>query len=374
MAATRDYYEILGVRRDADERTIKSAFRRLARELHPDVSDHPEAQERFREAAEAYEVLSKSETRELYDRYGREGLQTGGFRPTDFDFGNLSDLFSAFFGDDLFGGMGGRQGRRSARGSDVLAEVSIELSEAASGVTRSVQFPVVVECGTCHGTGAAPGTAPTACSRCSGTGRLQSVSNSFLGQVVRTQACPQCGGAGQVVETPCEDCSGTGRLTEQRELEVEIPPGIHDGQRIRLSGEGHAGLLGGRSGDVYVLVDVTPDPRFVREGNDIVSAVDLTMTQAALGATVPVETLAGEHELEFGPGTQPGEVRVLRGKGMPVLQGRGRGDHRVLVNVAIPAHLTDEQRKLLDEFARSEHERNYGSEGGFFERLRSAFR
>ncbi len=374
MAATRDYYEILGVPRDADERAIKSAFRRLARELHPDVSDHPEAQERFREAAEAYEVLSKSETRQLYDRYGREGLQTGGFRPTDFDFGNLGDLFSAFFGDDLFGGLGGRPGRRSARGADILAEVEIELSEAATGAKRAVRFAVVVECGTCRGTRAAPGTSPTTCSRCGGAGRLQSVTSSFLGQVVRTQACPECDGTGEVVETPCEDCSGTGRLTEQRELEVDIPQGIHDGQRIRLSGEGHSGLLGGRAGDVYVLVDVRPDARFVREGNDIVSAVDLTMTQATLGATVSVQTLDGEHELEFGPGTQPGEIRVLRGLGMPVLQGRGRGDHRVLVNVVIAANLTEEQRSLLDEFARSEHERNYGSEGGFFERLRSAFR
>jgi molecular chaperone DnaJ len=374
VATTRDYYEILGVPRDADERAIKSAFRKLARELHPDVSDHPDAHERFREAAEAYEVLSKSETRELYDRYGHEGLRTGGFRPTDFDFGNLGDLFSAFFGDDLFGGLGGRTTRRSARGADILAEVEIELAEAAEGAKRPVEFPAVVDCSTCHGSGAAPGTSPTTCPRCSGTGRLQSVSDSFFGQVVRTQACPQCGGAGEVVETPCEDCSGTGRQTQPRRIDVEIPPGIHDGQRIRLSGEGHAGLLGGRSGDVYVLVNVRPDPRFVREGNDIVSAVDLTMTQAALGATVGVETLDGEHELEFEPGTQPGEIRVLRGKGMPVLQGRGRGDHRVLVNVGIPAHLTDEQRKLLDEFARSEHDRNYGSDGGFFERLRSAFR
>jgi molecular chaperone DnaJ len=338
------------------------------------VSDHPEAQERFREAAEAYEVLSKSETRELYDRYGHEGLRTGGFSPTDFDLGSLGDLFGALFGDDLFGGLGGRPGRRSARGADILAEVEIELAEAATGVRRAVLFPAVVECATCHGTGAAPETSPTTCARCGGTGRLQSVSNSFFGQVVRTQGCPECGGAGDVVESPCEDCSGTGRLTEQRELQVEIPPGIHDGQRIRLSGEGHAGLLGGRSGDVYVLVTVRSDPRFVREGNDIVSAVDLTMTQAALGGTVPVETLDGTQELQFDPGTQPGEIRALRGKGMPVLQGRGRGDHRVLVNVAIPAHLTEEQRRLLDEFARSEHDRNYGSEGGLFERLRSAFR
>lgn len=375
MATTRrDYYEILGVSRDADERAIKSSFRRLARELHPDVSDHPEAQERFREAAEAYEVLSKPETKELYDRYGHEGLRTGGFRPTDFDLGNLTDLFAAFFGDDLFGGLGGRGGRRSARGADVLAEVEVELVEAAEGVRRSVPFPVVVGCTACGGTGAAPGTAPTTCPTCEGLGRLQSVSSSVFGQFVRTQGCPRCGGSGQVVETPCEACTGTGRVTEQRELEVDIPAGIHDGQRIRLSGEGHAGSLGGRAGDVYVQVHVRTDPRFVRDGNDIVSAVDLTVTQAALGATVTVATLAGDEALEFEAGAQPGEVRVLRGRGMPVLQGRGRGDHRVLVNVAVPRHLSDEQRRLLEDFERSEHDRNYGTDGGFFEKLRSAFR
>jgi molecular chaperone DnaJ len=369
----RDYYEILGLTRDADDRAIKSSFRRLARELHPDVSDHPEAHERFREAAEAYEVLSKPETRELYDRYGHDGLRTGGFRPTEFDFGNLADIFSAFFGDDLFGGMGGRSGR-AARGADVLAEVEIDLVEAAEGVARKVPFPVVVACATCGGTGAAPGTSPVTCSACDGLGRIQSVSNSLFGQVVRTQACAQCRGTGQTVETPCDDCSGTGRQTTQRELDVEIPRGIHDGQRIRISGEGHAGALGGRAGDVYVLVHVRPDPRFVREGNDIISSVDLTMTQAALGATVQVATLEGDVELEFEPGTQPGEIRVLRGKGMPVLQGRGFGDHRVLVNVAVPGHLSDEQRRLLEEFARSEHDRNYGSDGGLFGKLRSAFR
>jgi molecular chaperone DnaJ len=369
----RDYYEILSVPRDADEREIKSAFRRLARELHPDVSDHPEAQERFREAAEAYEVLSKSETRELYDRYGHEGLRTGGFRPTDFDLGNLTDLFAAFFGDDLLG-FGGRSGRRSARGADLLAEVEVELVEAAHGVRRTVPFPVVVECAACSGSGAGPGTTPTTCPTCDGLGRLQTISNSVFGRFVRTQSCPGCGGSGQVVETPCEDCTGTGRVTEHRELEVDVPPGIHDGQRIRLSGEGHAGVLGGRAGDVYVQVHVRTDPRFVRDGNDIVSAVDLTVTQASLGTTVAVDTLDGETELEFEAGTQPGDIRVLHGRGMPVLQGRGRGDHRVLVNVAVPRHLTDEQRRLLEELERSEHERNYGTDSGFFEKLRSAFR
>src|SRR5919106_3648055 len=372
--AKRDYYDVLGLARGARDREIRSAFRRLARELHPDVSDHPEAQERFREAAEAYEVLSKSETRGLYDRFGHEGLRTGGFRPTDFDFGSLTDLFATFFGDDLFGGLGGRPGRRSARGADVLAEVEIELAEAAAGVRRSVPFPVVVGCATCQGTGAAAGTALTTCPTCDGFGRVQSVTNSVFGRFVRMQGCPRCGGSGQVVETPCEDCTGTGRVTEQRELEVDVPPGIHDGQRIRLSGEGHAGALGGRAGDVYVQIHVRPDERFVRDGNDVVSSVDLTVTQAALGATVAVATLDGDLELEFEAGTQPGEVRVLRGKGMPVLQGRGRGDQRVLVNVAVPRHLTDEQRQLLEDFERSEHDRNYGTDGGFFEKLRSAFR
>jgi molecular chaperone DnaJ len=369
----RDYYDVLGVPRGASEREIKSAFRRLARELHPDVSDAADAEERFREAAEAYEVLSKPETRELYDRFGHEGLRTGGFRPTDFDFGNIADLFSVFFGDELFG-MRGRPSRRSTRGADVLAEVTIELEEAAAGVVRAVPFPVVVTCAACGGSGAAPGSTLETCSRCEGSGRLQSVSSSVFGQFIRTQTCPECGGVGQVVHTPCEGCRGTGQTTDERTLDVEIPPGIHDGQRIRLSGEGHAGVLGGRAGDAYVLVRIRPHERFVRDGNDIISTVDLTMIEAALGARLTVATLDGDVELEFKAGTQPGEIRVLRGRGMPVLQGFGRGDQRLLVNVAVPRNLTEEQRALLEEFARSEHDANYKPDEGFFEKLRAAFR
>jgi molecular chaperone DnaJ len=370
--AKRDYYQVLGVDPGASDKQIKSAFRRLARELHPDVSDHPEAQERFREAAEAYEVLSKPETRELYDRYGHEGLRTGGFRPSDFDFGNIADLFSAFFGDELFGG--GGFGSRPSRGADVLAEVEVSLEEAASGAQRSVPFAVSVPCPTCDASGAAPGTTPETCSGCGGSGRQQTVSSSVFGQFIRTRACPECGGTGRIVRTPCPDCRGTGRANETRTVEVDVPKGIHDGQRIRLSGEGHAGELGGRAGDAYVLVHVLPDPRFVRDGNDIVSTVDLTMSEAALGAAKAVATLDGDVELDFKPGTQPGEIRVLRGKGMPVLQGFGRGDHRLLVNVAVPRNLTDEQRKLLEEFARIEHDANYEPEQGFFDKLRAAFR
>jgi molecular chaperone DnaJ len=369
--AKRDYYDILGLRPGASDKEIKSAFRRLARELHPDVSDHPEAQERFREAAEAYEVLSKPETRDLYDRYGHEGLRTGGFRPSDFDFGNVADLFSAFFGDDLFGG---GLGARRSRGADVMAEVEIELQEAARGTKRKVPFPVSVACPTCEGKGAAPGTSLETCPACAGSGRLQSVSSSVFGQFIRTRTCPECAGAGQVVTTPCPDCGGSGRTNEERTLEVDIPPGIHDGQRIRLGGEGHAGEVGGRAGDAYVLVRVLPDPRFVRDGNDIISTVDLTMSEAALGTRVSVATLDGETDLEFKPGTQPGEIRVLRGKGMPVLQGFGRGDHRLLVNVAVPRNLTEEQRRLLEDFSRAEHDANYRSDEGFFDKLRAAFR
>ena len=363
MATTqRDYYEVLGVAREADEGEIKRAFRRLARELHPDVSQAPDAQERFREVVEAYEALSKRETRELYDRFGHAGLRGGGFTPTQFDFGSLNDLFAAFFGDDLFG-VGGRATR--SRGADLAVQVEIELVEAASGIKREVPFPVAVTCGTCAGSGAAPGTSPVTCETCGGAGRLQRVSRSAFGEFVRTQTCATCRGAGQRIEEPCPDCRGEGRIVEERTLEVEIPPGIHDGQQIRISGEGHAGGGGARAGDVYVEVRVKPDPR---------STVDLTITEAALGATVTVPTLDGETELEFAEGTQAGEIRVLRGRGMPVLQGFGRGDQRVLVNVAVPRRLNDEQRRLLEEFARSTDDETYSIDEGFFEKLKSAFR
>jgi molecular chaperone DnaJ len=371
MATTqRDYYEVLGVARAADEAEIKRAFRRLARDVHPDVSQAPDAEERFREVVEAYEVLSKRETRELYDRYGHAGLRGGGFTPTQFDFGSLSDLFAAFFGDDLFG-VAGRATR--SRGADLAVEVEIELAEAARGLRREVPFPVAITCSTCRGSGAAPGTSPVTCETCGGSGRLQQVSRSAFGEFVRTQTCPTCRGAGQRIKEPCPACRGEGRTVEERTLEVEIPPGIHDGQQIRITGEGHAGGGGGRAGDVYVHVRVKPDARFVREGDDVFSTVDLTITEAALGATVSVPTLDGDVELEFPEGTQPGEIRVLRGLGMPVLQGFGRGDHRVLVNVAVPRRLSDEQRRLLAEFAASTDEETYRADEGFFDKLKSAF-
>jgi molecular chaperone DnaJ len=371
MATERDYYEILGVDRGADEQAIKKAFRRLARSLHPDVSEEPDAEARFREVTEAYEVLSSSETRALYDRYGHAGLRSGGFTPTQFDIGGLGDLFAAFFGDDLFGGMRGGGGRR---GADVAAEVEVELVDAARGTTVQVPFEVAVGCARCGGDGVEPGTTPVRCERCGGNGRLQHVSRSVFGEFVRTAACPACAGRGVIVEHPCTECEGAGRTVERQTVDVDVPAGIHDGQRIRLSGKGHAGAQGGRAGDAYVLVHVRPDARFVREGNDVYSQVDLTIVQAALGAAVEVETLDGPVELELEPGVQPGEVRVLRGKGMPVLQGFGRGDHRVLVNVSVPRRLNDEQRRLLEAFDDASDEHTYRHDESFFEKLKSAFR
>ncbi|HEY4346564.1 MAG TPA: molecular chaperone DnaJ [Gaiellaceae bacterium] len=366
----RDYYDLLGVSRTADTQEIKKAFRRLARELHPDVSEHPEAEVRFREVSEAYEALSNPETRQLYDRYGHAGLRQGGFHPSHFDLGNLGDMFSAFFGEDLFGG---RRGRGGARGADIAAEVHLDLLEASQGITVPLTAEVAVTCTTCHGNGAEPGSPVITCPRCAGTGRLQQVSRGILGEFVRQSVCGECNGAGRKVEKPCADCGGAGRRLEERTIDVEVPPGIHDGQRIRINGEGHIGEPGGRPGDIYVHVNVRPDDRFVREGNDLFSQVNLTIVQAAVGAKVQVETLEGTEELEFDPGTQPGEMRVLRGKGMPVLQGFGHGDHRVLVNVTVPHRVTPEQRKLLEEFERLSDDDTYRPDQGFFDKLKSAF-
>jgi len=231
-----------------------------------------------------------------------------------------------------------------------------------------------VGCEACGGDGVEPGTEPVTCRRCEGSGRLHQVSRSLFGEFVRAQTCPECRGRGQIVEHPCEGCRGAGRVSETKTLDVDVPAGIHDGQRIRVSGAGHAGALGGQAGDVYVLVRVNPDTRFVREGNDIYSQVDLTIVEAALGATMTVETLDGATELELPAGVQPGEVRVLRGKGMPVLQGFGRGDQRVLVNVSVPRRVSDEQRRLLEEFEAASDEHTYRHDEGFFEKLKSAFR
>ena len=368
--AERDYYELLCVERGAGDTEIKRAFRKLARELHPDVSDAPDAADRFKEIAEAYEVLSNPKTRELYDRYGHAGLQRGGYSPGQADFGNLSDIFSAFFGDGLFGG---RQSR-SARGGDVAARVEISLADAYAGVSVKVPLRVAAECERCGGNGAEPGTSPSTCPTCRGAGVVQQVSQSVFGQFVRQSACRQCGGAGRIVESPCERCEGDGRVIEENVLDVDIPAGIHDGQQIRAQGEGHAGGAGASAGDAYVQVRVQPHEHLVRDGDDLVTAAHVTMIDAALGITVSVPTPEGELELELAAGTQPGEVRVVRGRGMPSLQSGRRGDLRVHIEVGIPRKLDPEQRALLAELGDKLGDDVYRRDDGFFERLKSAFR
>ena len=379
MSSTRDYYDVLGVTRDADDATIKKAFRRLARELHPDVNRHdPDAEEKFKEAAEAYEVLSDSDRRATYDRYGREGLRSAGNAPNFEAFGSVSDIFEAFFGGggafgDLFGMAGGRA-TGAIQGGDVAVAAEIELAEAASGAKVEVSYEAVALCEHCHGNGAEPGTPIETCTRCQGTGQLRAVSRTPFGQVMRTTACDVCGGDGKVAREPCKVCRGRGRKVERPKVKVDVPAGIADGQRIRIAGRGHAGERGGPPGDLYVLVRVREDPRFVRDGDDLVTAVDVAAPQAALGTTVQVETVHGDQvDVDIPAGTQPHETLIVRGGGMPSLRGRHAGNLRVVVNVVIPRHLSKEQRELVEQLADSMTEHNLRSDEGLFGKLKRAF-
>jgi molecular chaperone DnaJ len=369
----RDYYEVLGVSRDASESEIKKAFRGLARELHPDVNSHdPEAEEKFKEAAEAYEVLSDAERRRTYDAYGQEGLRSGGFNPGA-GFGSIDDIFQAFFGGGAFGFGGG--GRAAAAGGDIGVEVEIELAEVATGARREVTYDAVGACEHCHGNGAEPGTPIRTCERCGGAGELRAVTRTPFGQMVRSTACDVCGGAGKVPETPCETCGGSGRTRQSRTSAVEVPAGIEDGQRMRISGAGHAGEPGAPPGDLYVEVHVEEDERFERDGSDLFSTVSIAATEAMLGTTVTVPTLEGEEEIEVEAGTQPGHQYVLKGIGLPRLGARRRGNQRVILNVVVPANLSEEQRELAERLDETLEEDNLAPQHGegFFSRVRRAF-
>jgi molecular chaperone DnaJ len=381
----RDCYEVLGVSRDASEQQVKKAFRALARELHPDVNAHdPQAEEKFKEAAEAYEILSDPERRATYDRYGHEGLRSGGYAPNFDGFGSISDLFDAFFGGGtpFGGGPGSGAGRGTgwggapAVGGDIAVALEVDLLQAAHGATIAISFEAIERCGNCHGNGAEPGTPIETCQRCGGAGQLQAVTRTPFGQMMRTIACDVCHGDGRIATKPCHDCRGRGRLTATRSLDVDVPIGISDGQRIRLSGHGHAGSAGAPPGDLYVLVKVRADERFVREGDDLITVLDVPAPLAALGGELDVPTLEVDSTtpLDIPAGTQPGEVIVLRGQGMPALRRGRRGDLRVLVNVLIPRRLTDDQRELLGQLNDSLTEENLRSEDSMFAKLRRALR
>src|SRR3954451_4461448 len=353
----RDYYGILGVGSDAGPDEIKRAYRRLARELHPDVNPDAAAQERFREVSAAYEVLSDPEKRRIVD-LGGDPLGNGGGAGA-----GAGDQFGAFgFGDIMdafFGGAGGGRGRgprsRVQPGADALIRMPLTLEECATGITRDLTVDTAVLCSVCTGSGCAPGSAPTMCDICNGRGEVQSVQRSFLGQVVTSRPCPNCRGFGEVIPEPCSQCGGDGRVRSRRTVGVRIPAGVADGMRVRLAHQGEVGSGGGPAGDLYVEVDEVPHEVFTRDGADLHCTVQLPMTAAALGTTLDLPTLSGTEELRIEPGTQTGTVRTLRGKGMPRLRSTGRvdgqGDLMVHVDVVVPTRLDREQTELLRSLA-----------------------
>ena len=359
-----DHYEVLGISPDATQEEIKRAYRKLARQLHPDANPgDPHAEERFKEVTRAYEVLSDPERCRRYDLFGEERVGAAGFA----DFGGISDLFSAFFG----GGPGSVRRRGPARGADVLAEVELTLEEAATGAERDVKVTTLVECAECAGSGAAPGTHPSRCRECGGTGELRQVQRTFLGNVMTSTTCPTCRGAGEVIANPCPRCDGRGRVRAGETLTVKIPPGVDDGAQLRVSGRGEAGVRGGRSGDLYVQMRVLPHNVFKRVGDDLGVEVTVPMTIATLGGEVAVPTLEDDEEIEIAPGTQSGEVVTLKGKGMPRLERSGRGDLVALLKVDIPTDLDAEQAELLRRLAELRGEE--AGTKGLFEKLKQAF-
>jgi molecular chaperone DnaJ len=368
MASKRDYYEILGVPRTASSEEIKDAYRKLAMEYHPDRNKAPDAEERFKEISEAYAVLSDEEKRRQYDELGHAGFDQRYttediFRGADFEsvfrdlgFGfDLREILSSFFGGSDFG-------ERIARGGDVAYDLEITLEEAASGAQKEIEIERTEKCDVCGGTGAAPNTSPRVCPRCEGAGRIQSVTRNGFGTFVRVVPCPSCRGRGKVIDSPCPRCRGTALVRRERSVSVKIPPGIDEGYQLRLQGQGDASRDGDFSGDLYVLIHVAPHPYFKRNEDDLLYNLTIGFPQAALGAEITVPTLDGKVDVKIRPGTQPGQIIRLKGKGMPRFGRYGRGDLLVRVDVSVPEKLTSQQRALLEQLAK-EFDQNVKEKG-----------
>lgn len=371
----RDYYGVLGVAKNATGEEIKRAYRKLARELHPDVNPDPVAADRFKAVTTAYEVLSDPEKRRIVD-LGGDPLSNGASagQGGGFGFGGFEDLLGAFFG----GGGGGSRGPRSRvqQGADALIKLELTLLEAAFGVHREITVDTAVLCETCDGAGCAPGTSPVTCHTCSGRGEIQSIQRTMLGQVMTSRACPACGGTGQLIPTPCPTCGTEGRVRARRTVPVEVPAGIEDGMRIRMSGRGQVGPGGGPPGDLYVEIVEIPHETFTRDGLDLHCTIQVPMTAAALGTRISLATLDGEEEVEVRPGTQSAAVQSIRGRGVPRLRSNGRGDLHVHIEVMTPTKIDAEQRRLLEQLSVIRDEQIVVGErsAGLFAKVRGAFR
>ena len=379
----KDYYDILGVSRSADDGVIKKAYRKLALKYHPDRNpEDPNAEEKFKEATEAYEVLRDSELRALYDRYGHEGLRAGvggggggfgGFRSFDEALNIFMREFGAGFGFEEFFGSGSRRGARR-RGSDLKIRVVVTLEDVVHGVKKAIRLPVLDTCPDCSGTGGRGGAGPTACSQCGGRGEVQQVQRSLFGQFVRIAPCPVCGGEGKLIGDPCPTCSGEGRKQVERSLELDIPPGVDSDDYLTVRGQGNVGPRGGPAGDLIAVIEVEHDPRFTRRGADLIYDLPVTFSQAAMGATLEVPTVTNQMKVKVPAGVQTGHIIRLRGKGLPHLRRGGRGDLIVRVAVVTPKKLTAEQRKLFEQLAELEGPAPPAEDGvGFWQRVKDAF-
>ena len=363
MEEKRDYYDSLGVGKSASPKELKSAYRQLAKEYHPDVNSEPGAEDRFKEINEAYAVLSDDERRAAYDRFGHAGLKG---MPTDFDFG-FSDIFEEFFGF----GLGGRQRRNAPRrGADLRYDMNLEFEEAVFGIEQQIEFSRRDTCSRCKGSGAEPGTTPVRCPTCDGSGEVRQVRQSFLGSMVNVTACPNCGGRGEVVSTPCQNCGGGGMEQLHVERTISIPPGVNDGTQIRVGGEGEPGPNRGPRGDLYVVVRVGNHRYFRRRKDDILLDLSINLSQAALGSEIEVPTLEGDEKLRIPAGTQPGRIFRMRGKGVPHLQRNGRGDQLVVISIDIPKSLTSEQRELFEQLSETLGSEVIPQDRSFFDDLK----
>lgn len=379
LADKRDYYEVMGVPKNASEDEIKKAYRKLAKQYHPDLNPNDKvAETRFKEVNEAYEVLSDKEKRARYDQFGHAGVDpnfgggAAGGSPFqgDFDFG---DIFNSVFGG--FGGFGGRQANPNAprRGTDTETSIYISFEEAAKGCKQTITFQHVENCEECSGSGAKKGTSATTCSNCGGSGQVRVNQRTPFGVVQTARTCDKCHGKGKIIEQPCKECNGTGHVRKKKTLEINIPAGIANEQMLKVSGQGNAGTNGGPAGDLLLVVNVRPHPIFTRKGNDVWCEIPLTFTQAALGAEITVPTLDGDVSYSVHEGTQPGDVFKLKGKGIEKLGSRGRGDQFVKVTIEVPKNLSKEQKEILQSFESTANEKNYAKRKSFFDKIKDKF-